>query len=316
MDKKQKFLSHSSRPPVAEKEKGIPSSAYSLAEVKAFLKGQLRIQIRLFSGNDSDIRLEQIANNWFDDQNNYDGRWSIIRERMKKESRILDMSCGCGTFLLYGLHNGWDVWGIEPETWKRSYYRMKIQAAGYSSRYAQRFIAALGETLPFADSSFDLVTTYQTLEHVQDVRACMQEMLRVLKPGGILYIIAPDYSGWLEPHYGILFLHKINKRMARVYLKLRGRPLAALEALQWISEKQLIANLQSFPYPLKISRPGEHTAAMAQERLTKKSRNFIVQPESRKKMSSLVQSVKRRLRRMGSFWREPKTIDLWVTKIR
>ncbi|WP_219925286.1 methyltransferase domain-containing protein [Aeromonas veronii] len=36
----------------------------------------------------------------------------------------------------------------------------------------------------FEDNTFDVVTTYQTLEHVQDVAACIDELIRVAKPGG------------------------------------------------------------------------------------------------------------------------------------
>jgi ubiquinone/menaquinone biosynthesis C-methylase UbiE len=94
------------------------------------------------------------------------------------------MAAGCGTFVLFGLHNGYDAWGVEPEEWKREYFRKKILASNYPVKYLDHVVASVGEALPFQDESFDIVTTYQTLEHVQDVNECIQEMLRVLKPGG------------------------------------------------------------------------------------------------------------------------------------
>ena len=45
-----------------------------------------------------------------------------------------------------------------------------------------------GMKLPFSDDSFDLVTCFQTLHHVSDVGTTCSEIMRVLKPGGLLLI--------------------------------------------------------------------------------------------------------------------------------
>ena len=57
--------------------------------------------------------------------------------------------------------------------------------------------------LPFSDDLFDLVTAVETHYFWPDLPADMREVLRVLKPGGTLIIIAEDYKGgkhdkWLE----------------------------------------------------------------------------------------------------------------------
>jgi SAM-dependent methyltransferase len=49
--------------------------------------------------------------------------------------------------------------------------------------------------LPFADTTFDLVTAVETHYYWPDLPADMQEVLRVLKPGGTLIIIAEAYKG-------------------------------------------------------------------------------------------------------------------------
>jgi len=43
-------------------------------------------------------------------------------------------------------------------------------------------------SLPFADASFDICLLPEILEHVADWRACLNEAVRVLRPGGVLYI--------------------------------------------------------------------------------------------------------------------------------
>lgn len=254
-------------------------------------------QVQKYSGNDGSARITRITNNWFNDKENYDGRWAIICARLKEKGKILDMAAGCGTFLLHGLHLGCDVWGVEPEAWKQQYFAKKIAASGYPASYRQRLIPGWGEALPFPDVHFDLVTTYQTLEHVLDVQRCLNEMLRVLKPGGFLYIRAPDYNGFFEPHYGVPFLPKMNKTIAALYLKLLGRPLAALHELNWITEKQIVSHIRKLPYTASIARTGD------------------AQQQTRPRLAAL-RYLKRRVKRLGRFLQEEKQIDLWVTKIK
>jgi len=58
---------------------------------------------------------------------------------------------------------------------------------------------------------------------VQNVEKCLYEMFRVLKPGGKLWLQAPDYDCWYESHYRVPFLSTINKTVAKFYLTLIGR---------------------------------------------------------------------------------------------
>jgi ubiquinone/menaquinone biosynthesis C-methylase UbiE len=140
-----------------------------------------------------------------------------------------------------------------------------------------------------------LITTYQTLEHVYDVQKCLEEMLRVLKPGGFLYIRAPNYDSFYEPHYGIPFWPKMNKKLATIYLMILGRPLIALHELNWITEKEIISLIRKLPFNVSIVR----TFRFLQTTQTKKH---------------LFQTVMWRIKRMRIMFREEKQIDLWVTK--
>ena len=49
----------------------------------------------------------------------------------------------------------------------------------------ERFYSGVGESLPFKDETFNVISTYQTLEHVQSHKRCFEEFNRVLKRGGI-----------------------------------------------------------------------------------------------------------------------------------
>jgi SAM-dependent methyltransferase len=52
-------------------------------------------------------------------------------------------------------------------------------------------IADLAMPLPFPDDSFNTVLSFNTLEHIADDRFVLSEMVRVLKPGGSLWILVP-----------------------------------------------------------------------------------------------------------------------------
>ena len=51
-----------------------------------------------------------------------------------------------------------------------------------------QFVAGQGESIPFEDASFDLVALSNTLHHIKEYEKVLQEMQRVLKPGGILMV--------------------------------------------------------------------------------------------------------------------------------
>ena len=59
-------------------------------------------------------------------------------------------------------------------------------------------MVGVGEKLPFKDSVFDCIFSFSVLEHVKDPFACAQEMIRCLKPEGMLYVVVPH----LQPYHG------------------------------------------------------------------------------------------------------------------
>jgi SAM-dependent methyltransferase len=56
-----------------------------------------------------------------------------------------------------------------------------------------------GVHLPFADAAVDITYSSNVLEHVSDPWGMADEMVRVTRPGGVVYI---SYTNWLSPHGG------------------------------------------------------------------------------------------------------------------
>ena len=61
------------------------------------------------------------------------------------------------------------------------------------------FVLGGGFDLPFPDASFDLVTSFQVLEHVPDPVAFLRELARVARPGGTVILATPNAATRLDP---------------------------------------------------------------------------------------------------------------------
>jgi ubiquinone/menaquinone biosynthesis C-methylase UbiE len=121
--------------------------------------------------------------------------WGLSHIAIEKHYTILDVGCGGGRTVhkLATLASEGKVYGID-------HAEESIAAA----RRANKAWIAIGRVeiqhgsvshLPFADDMFDLVTAVETHFFWPDLVADMREVLRVLKPGGILIIIAEAYKG-------------------------------------------------------------------------------------------------------------------------
>ncbi len=66
--------------------------------------------------------------------------------------------------------------------------RRKGELQGYGD-----FVAASAERLPFRDGVFDRIVCTEVLEHIPDDRAGIRELVRVLKPGGLIAVSVPNY---------------------------------------------------------------------------------------------------------------------------
>ena len=158
--------------------------------------------------------------------------------QLPADGLVLDVGSGVGTFVVGCRSRGIRALGVEPD---------RIGQGGNLSslRIARRrtaesiFVAGTGENLPFADQTFNLVTMNQVIEHVNDQSACLREAMRVLKPGGALYIACPNYLRFYEPHYKIFWLPLMPKLVGRVYLGLRGRDPVMLPQLTYTTNARL-----------------------------------------------------------------------------
>ena len=91
---------------------------------------------------------------------------------------------------------------------------------------AVEFSTVTGPDLPFADATFDVAVSNHVIEHVgeeHEQRRHLQELHRVLKPSGLLYLACPSKWALMEPHYHLPFLSWLPLSLASAYLRASGR---------------------------------------------------------------------------------------------
>ena len=97
--------------------------------------------------------------------------------------RALDIGCGGGFLAEEFAALGCQVTGIDPSAPTIAQADAHAKEAGLTIAYR----VASGETIPFADASFDIAYCCDVLEHVNDLDTVIAETARVLKPGGVYF---------------------------------------------------------------------------------------------------------------------------------
>ena len=104
-------------------------------------------------------------------------------KRFKPSGRLLDIGTNMGFFLRMAKGQGWDLYGVEPSPslseMARKYFGLNIKNA---------YLKDAG----FESNYFDVVTMTDVFEHIADPAGLLNEIKRILKPDGILFIKVPN----------------------------------------------------------------------------------------------------------------------------
>ena len=138
-------------------------------------------------------------------------------------ARLLNVGCGTGGFNEVARGAGVDAWGLDAAAEATTIATLRTPG---------RILCAAAEQLPLSTGGFDLVYCYSTLEHVADAGRAVREMVRVLRPGGVLYLHTPNRWACSEGHYKLFWLPGLPRCLATLYLALRGRPTGFLRTLR------------------------------------------------------------------------------------
>ena len=110
-------------------------------------------------------------------------QWAQRLSELHPPGRLLDVGCGAGFFLTAAKQLGWQVAGVEPSA----------GAAAVRDPTIEVHVGGL-ESLNDRTPSFDLITFWDVLAHVDDPFATLQSATRLLARGGLVLIKTPNRS--------------------------------------------------------------------------------------------------------------------------
>ena len=104
--------------------------------------------------------------------------------------KIFEIGVGLGAYLSRLEQDAQQAVGLDVE------HERPLQA----HQHVDQIICGVGEFLPFPGNYFDLILSNEVLEHVDDDRKSIQEMVRTLKPGGRIILFCPNRGYPFETH--------------------------------------------------------------------------------------------------------------------
>jgi SAM-dependent methyltransferase len=124
----------------------------------------------------------------------------IVRQReitaarlaVRAGERVLDVGCGPGLLverIAAGVGEHGEARGVDVSATMVALARARCAGMGWA-----RFDAADATALPFDDSHFDAVVCTQVLEYVPDIGRALDELGRVLRPGGRVLLVDTDWE--------------------------------------------------------------------------------------------------------------------------
>lgn len=128
----------------------------------------------------------------------------VLQKIDLKDKKILDQGCGEGVWMerFLDFTAAENIYGqdIDPE----SIEKIKKQNPQLKT---ENIVVCPAEKLEFPDNFFDIVISNEVLEHVTDDKKSVEEIMRVLKPGGHFVIFTPN-AGWPFETHGMFFRGK------------------------------------------------------------------------------------------------------------
>ena len=173
--------------------------------------------------------------------------------------RLLEVGSGFGMLVATSrLRHGALSYGIEPSgagyEGSLAISRRLLTRAGLEPAF---IIEGVGEAMPFATASFDLVYSTNVLEHVRDPEMVLRESARVLKPGGIAQIVVPNYGSFWEGHYGVFWPPYAPRWLGRLIVRAFGRDPSFVDTLTLVTQRELRRIMRAMAPEVEVLDWGE-----------------------------------------------------------
>ena len=145
--------------------------------------------------------------------------------------KMLDIGCGVGDFLHTAEEHGWKCTGVEPSEDAKAIAKTKTKADIINSEAIEKI----------PDASFDLITMWHVLEHVDDLKWQIEQLHRLTKTKGRIVIAVPNYKSYDGQYYKELWaaydvprhLSHFNKNVLTKIFQSKHLELVRTDKLIW-----------------------------------------------------------------------------------
>lgn len=208
--------------------------------------------------NEAVLRQIRAGNDWLKVQRHL-LRFKLIQQYIKSGD-LFDLGVGWGHFLLAGKQLGYNVYGIEisknPYTYARDDLKLPVDHVDFFQ-------------MDKADASFDLITLWDVLEHIDDAGRMVERCVALLKTNGYLFIQVPQVDSFIakrqQEKWNMVSLDHVNyfsKKTITLLLERKGLEVVRIKSS---IELKLLLMYTILPW-LKKRRGGKKESITSAER--------------------------------------------------
>ena len=150
-----------------------------------------------------------------------------VRGHAEPGMKVLEVGCGPGSFAegLVGL----DVTCLDPSAEMLRVAKKRVDSARKSrGEEPAKYVEAIAESIPLPDDMFDRVFCLFSFRDFQDKKKGLEEIFRVLKPGGQLVICDAGKANWFHGLAGRIWMATVVQIIARIVTKEKDHPWKGL----------------------------------------------------------------------------------------
>jgi ubiquinone/menaquinone biosynthesis C-methylase UbiE len=171
-------------------------------------------------------------------------------------ARVLDIGCSTGILSQHYSEAFHSVVGVDIDDGAIEWAR--------ANRAADNLEYRVGDSmdLPVADAAIEIVTCTHIYEHVPDAQRMVDEIFRVLRPGGLCYFAAENRLRPWDGHYDLPLVTVLPKPMADLMVRFAGRGEQRYEThLSVWGLRELVRRFEIMDYTAEVARDPERFEA-------------------------------------------------------
>jgi MPBQ/MSBQ methyltransferase len=202
---------------------------------------------------------------------------AVTAPHLPPGARVLDLGSGFGSYVIRARDAGLDAVGIEIAPFEVGFAQRRSRRLRPGDDAEAVYRQGDATQAGFAPGSFDAVTLWNVLEHIEDAGALLRSVDRLLRPGGQVFMICPNYAAVRdEAHYHVPWTPELSADRAKAcdYLRGLGRdPAYYMTSVFCRTNQEVIGIMESLGYDLYGLSP-RHPVSLRLRHLPYQLRNM------------------------------------------